>query len=93
MPIPALDGREPLIVLRRIDIDWFIAFRPSRRSTSRGSIGFKVCPTVEREGRILGTAVRENCIAPYQPLTEDRFWSMAAVHFEDWITRKRSLRP
>ena len=23
----------------------------------------------------------------------DRTWSMAAVHFEDWITRKRSLRP
>lgn len=22
-----------------------------------------------------------------------RSWPMAAVHFEDWITRKRSLRP
>ena len=26
-------------------------------------------------------------------IPHDGIWSMAAVHFEDWITRKRSLRP
>ena len=31
--------------------------------------------------------------SPNPPLLTVRNWSMAAVHFEDWITRKRSLRP
>ena len=48
--------------------------------------------SVARRGPHIGDC-NESYADRHVEILYDRTWSMAAVHFEDWITRKRSLRP